>query len=126
MAFNNTAKEERRLTVGFEVHIGGYREFCLLGYDTMWPCCLYVISCLAESLALKIEMVCYSEILVDVLWTRQCYILEDRTLHRLTVFKYRVLMCSEFHHECIILICHCHSQVLELKYLQRTYYLSLC
>jgi hypothetical protein len=40
---------------------------------------------------MKMKMVCSSEILVDILWTTQCYILEDRTLHRLTVFEYRML-----------------------------------
>jgi hypothetical protein len=35
MVFNNTVKEEHGLTVGFEVHNGGYEEFCPLEYDTM-------------------------------------------------------------------------------------------
>jgi hypothetical protein len=50
-----------------------------------------LLSCLAYFLTLRIEMICSSEILVDVLWTTQCYIPEDRTVHRLTLFEKRVL-----------------------------------
>jgi hypothetical protein len=49
-----------------------------------------LLSGLAYSLTVKMEIICSSKTLVDVHWTTQCYVPEDITLHRLTAFERRV------------------------------------
>jgi hypothetical protein len=43
--------------------------------------CFVLISCLAYSLTVKIEVTCYSKMLVDFQWTVEHYIPEDKILH---------------------------------------------
>jgi hypothetical protein len=43
--------------------------------------CFMLVSCLAYSPNLKMVVTCSSEMYVDLQWTIQCYIPEDRTLH---------------------------------------------
>jgi hypothetical protein len=43
--------------------------------------CFMLVSCLAYSLSLKMEVTCSTETSVDFQWTTHCYIPGDRTLH---------------------------------------------
>jgi hypothetical protein len=53
------------------------KEFCLLGYNTMLSACFMLLSCLAYSSALKMEMKCSSDTSFDFHRNAQCYIPED-------------------------------------------------
>jgi hypothetical protein len=52
--------------------------------------CLMLVSCMAFSLTLKVEMICSSEMSLDFHQTTQCYIPEDRTLHVLNNYVFFV------------------------------------
>jgi hypothetical protein len=47
--------------------------------------CFMLVSCMAYSLTLEMEVTCSSKTSVDFQWTAQCYISEDRTLLNIMV-----------------------------------------
>jgi hypothetical protein len=53
--------------------------------------CFMLVSCLAYSLALKMEVTCSSGMSADFQWTTQCYMSKDRTLNN-------ILGCSSSHY----------------------------
>jgi hypothetical protein len=61
--------------------------------------CFMLISCSANSSALKMEVTCSSEMSVNIQLTIWCYIPEDRTLHKIFVFKtFLFLTCCNIKH----------------------------
>jgi hypothetical protein len=71
-------------------HFGGTCRLHLQGQiksQTELATCFMLVSCLAYSLALKMEVTCSSETLADFQLTTQHYIPEDGTRHKKCIWK---------------------------------------
>jgi hypothetical protein len=64
-------------------HSGGSEEPYLLGYKALLHAYFMLVSCLAYSSTLKMEVSCYSKTSVDFQRTTQRYIPKDRSPHNL-------------------------------------------
>jgi hypothetical protein len=64
--------------------------------EALLTTCFMLVSCLAYSLALKMEAICSSETSVNFQRTARCYIPEDRTLNNLrfeNLISYLQVIC---------------------------------
>jgi hypothetical protein len=83
-------------------------ELCILS-------CFVLVSFLAYSCTVKMEVICSTEILANLHQTTQCYIIQDRTLHSEVLYEPQMqheIWDSEFVNSFMCLVISAHSSII--------------